>query len=147
MAKERFPVNLADPQDIQDKLPQIQKLLDAKRNELEALSAQVDLLTRIVGATPQARRQSGSEVIATAMLRARKAAPAQDRAVGALERAGRPMGPSSLYKFMVAEGMEVPDNPNTLGSNLYSAAKAGRIVKAPNGVYAPLGAPSDRPLT
>ena len=51
----------------------------------------------------------------------------------ALEKAGRPMGPTSLYNFMVEQGMDLPDNANALGANLWAAAKAGRIVKTPNG--------------
>ena len=45
------------------------------------------------------------------------------------------MGPTSLFKFMVAKGMDAPKDANALGSNLWSAWKAGRIMKAPNGVY------------
>ena len=148
MPKDRFPVNLADPKDIQEKLPQISQLLDAKRKELAALTTQVELLARLVGNNPPpVRERTGKDILLEAALRGRKAAPAQERAVQALERAGRPMGPTSLYNFMIEQGMEVPENANTLGANLWAAAKAGRIVKAPNGVYAPLGAPTDRPLT
>jgi hypothetical protein len=36
---------------------------------------------------------------------------------------------------MLAAGMDVPKDANAIGSNLWSAWKAGRIMKAPNGVY------------
>jgi len=151
MPRDRFPVNVLDPKDVEAKMPQLRELLATKRQEQKALNEQVALLERIVGpdaAAPAQRKLSGAEVLAAGMLKARKAAPAQDRAVQALERAGRPMGPTSLYKFMLAEGGDnMPIDANTLGSNLWAAAKAGRIVKAPNGVYAPLGFPTDRPLT
>jgi hypothetical protein len=151
MAKDRFPVNVLDPKDVEAKMPQLRELLAAKRQELDALTGQVAFLTRIIGpdVSPSTQRKtSGAEVLAAGMLKAQKAAPAQDRAVQALERAGRPMGPTSLYKFMLAEGGDdLPGDANVLGSNLYAAAKAGRIVKAPNGVYAPKGFPDDRPLT
>jgi hypothetical protein len=153
MPKDRFPVNVLDPNDVAAKMPQLRELLAVKRQEQETLNEQVALLERIVGpdAMPE---QRGSVAVASASgggavtARARKTAPAQDRAVQALERAGRPMGPTSLYRFMRDEGGDdLPGDANTLGSNLYAAAKAGRIVKAPNGVYAPLGFPTDRPLT
>jgi hypothetical protein len=162
MPRDRFALNVLDPQDVEAKMPQLRELLDAKRQELEALSAQVAFLARVVGPTDAQTEQPSPaatpvEIVphparavsgAGLTLRTGRVAPAQDRAVQALERAGRPMGPTSLYKFMLAEGGDdLPGDANTLGSNLYAAAKAGRIVKAPNGVYAPLGFPADRPLT
>ena len=153
MAKDRFPLNVLDPKDVEAKMPQLKELLAAKRQELEALAAQVAFLARIVGPDAQPEQRASVAVASVsggggATARGRKTAPAQDRAVQALERAGRPMGPTSLYKFMLAEGGDdLPIDANTLGSNLWAAAKAGRIVKAPNGVYAPLGTPTDRPLT
>ena len=61
------------------------------------------------------------------------------------------MGPTSLHKFMLANDMDAPKDANTLGSNLWQAWKAARIMKAPNGVYTPLDGSGrtewDRPLT
>lgn len=152
MAKDRFPLNVLDPKDVEAKMPQLRELLAAKRQELNALREQVTFLARIVGPEAQADPRGGHIARVSGggsvRVRGRKVAPAQDRAVEALERAGRPMGPTSLFKFMLAEGGDnMPGDANVLGSNLYAAAKAGRIVKAPNGVYAPLGFPADRPLT
>jgi hypothetical protein len=52
---------------------------------------------------------------------------------------------------MVERGMEVPKDAGVLGTNLWDAWKAGRIMKAPNGVYTPLDGSGntewDRPLT
>ena len=63
---------------------------------------------------------------------------------------GTAVGPTSLYKFMVEQGMEVKD-AGVLGTNLWDAWKAGRIMRAPNGVYTPLDGSGetewDRPLT
>jgi hypothetical protein len=81
---------------------------------------------------------------------------AQDHAVQALEQAykelgGTALGPTSLYKHMVKRGIKVPNNPAALGTNLWDAWKAGRIMRAPNGVYTPLDGSGntewDRPLT
>ena len=151
MAKDRFPLNVLDPKDVAAKMPQLRELLDAKRQELDALTAQVAFLARIVG--PDAAPEQPISTIVTVPgggrvhVRGRKVAPAQDRAVQALEKAGRPMGPTSLYNFMIEQGMDVPDSANALGANLWAAAKAGRIGKTPNGVYVPPGFPTDRPLT
>ena len=64
---------------------------------------------------------------------------------------GTAVGPTSLYKFMVKRGMTVPKNPAVIGTNLWDAWNAGRIMKAPNGVYTPLDGSGntewDRPLT
>jgi hypothetical protein len=158
MAKDRMPVNLADPKDIRAKMPQITKLLADARQEFEALKEQVEMLTRIVGEpsgsaqVPGSGGSSGS--VPTALdrkaprrPRPQKAAPSQERALRALEKAGRPMGPASLFRFMEAEGMDRPQSVSALNAVLWAASKAGRIVKAPNGVYAPPGFPTDRPLT
>jgi hypothetical protein len=52
---------------------------------------------------------------------------------------------------MTERGMDVPKDAGVLGTNLWDAWKAGRIMRAPNGVYTPLdGSGStewDRPLT
>lgn len=146
MPKDRFPINVLDPKDVAAKMPAMKELLDAKRQELEGLTEQVAFLERIVGTEAKPAKRSFS-MHSGATVKGGKAAPAQDRAVQALEKVGRPMGPTSLFEYMVAEGMDVPDNPNTLGANLWAAARAGRIVKAPNGVYALLGAPEGQPLT
>jgi len=149
MPKERLPINVLDPKDVAAKMPQIKELLAAKREELEALTEQVAFLERVVGPAVAPERRAKRSLPAGSLVKVRnqKIAPAQDRAVQALEKAGRPMGPTSLYNFMVEQGMDLPDNANALGANLWAAAKAGRIVKTPNGVYAALGAPTDRPLT
>jgi len=158
MAKDRVPVNLADPKDIRAKMPEIKKLLANARQELEALKEQVEMLTRIVGepsASAEVAVSQDSAGSAPAVQdrktpkrpRPPKAAPSQERALRALEKAGRPMGPASLFRFMEAEGMDRPQSLGALNAVLWAASKAGRIVKAPNGVYAPPGFPSDRPLT
>ena len=76
--------------------------------------------------------------------------------MSALERAydelgGTAMGPTSLFKFMKEREMKPPINPGALGTNLYDAWKAGRIMRATNGVYMPLDGSGKtdvgRPLT
>jgi hypothetical protein len=60
------------------------------------------------------------------------------------------MGPTSLYKFMIANKLDAPKDAGVLGANLWDAWKAGRIMRAPNGVYTPLDGTGriewDRPL-
>lgn len=156
MVQGPLPIDLTDPKDIAAKMPLIRQLfseksgeLEARKQELEALKVQVDLLARLVG--PQrgsgVARVSGGGSFMVKGGRGGQSSPGQDRAIRALEKAGRPMGPTSLYRFMLAEGMDAPVNANALGANLWSAAKAGRVVKTPNGMYAPVGTATDRPPT
>jgi hypothetical protein len=153
VSEQGFQINLADPDEIRAKMPDIRRLYNEKRQALKALTEQVELLGRLVGDRPASRQSTASQSSSTASSgsKAGQNAPAQDRAVQALEYAGRPMGPASLYRYMVENGMEVPKNANVLGSNLWSAWKAGRIMRAPNGVYTPLDGSGrsewDRPLT
>jgi hypothetical protein len=148
MAKERVPVNLADPNDIQAKMPEIKRLLDNARQELEGLKAQVDMLARIVGDEPASAASATPARKVRRRPRPRKAAPSQERAIAALTQAGRPMGPASLFRWMEAQGFEGrPRNVPALNSILWAAEKAGRVGKTPNGLYVPPGFPTDRPLT
>ncbi len=48
------------------------------------------------------------------------------------------MGPTALFRFMNAEGLETPTNVNALGANLWAAHKNGRVKKTSDGDYAPL---------
>ena len=149
-----LPVNIGDPKDIQEKMPQIRDLLaealDAQatlREQLNAQDEQVALLERIVG--PIAPSDIGQEKAkGKAKERAkgrktepsaRKVAPSQEHAVRALERAGRPMGPADLFRFMESQGMEMPTSVGALNARLWAAAKTGRVVKQPDNTYAPAG--------
>jgi hypothetical protein len=144
MAKDQIKVNVADPKDIEAKMPQVRALLEKKRAELEELQAQVKVLDRIVGKEPASAAANGQAPKASR----KTVAPSQERAIRALEQAGRPMGPTSLYEFMQRERITpLPRDANALGASLWAAAKAGRIGKAPNGVYVPPGMSADRPLT
>jgi hypothetical protein len=140
-------VDLSNPAEVATKMPQLLRLYEEKLHEQKTLNDQVELLRRLVGhawisrGRTQANQQGDDRPNDQA--RRRRAAPAQDRAVQALKQAadalaGTAVGPTSLYKFMVEKGMEVPKDPSVLGTNLWDAWKAGRIMRAPNGVYTPL---------
>jgi hypothetical protein len=147
-------VNLADPDELQARMPEIRELYEAKQAELQALSRQVAALRRLVGDAPPTTKRRPPAAMrrrVASVARAAQNAPGQDRAVAALEQFGQPAGPSSLFRWMTEQGMETPNDANTLGSNLWAAWKAGRVMKAPNGVYTPLDDTGntewDRPLT
>jgi hypothetical protein len=156
-----FKVDLSDPEEVAAKMPQLLALYEEKLREQQTLNQQVELLRRLVGhATGVSRGRvhanEQSQDGPSEEPRRRRAAPAQDRAVQALEQAanalgGTAVGPTSLYKFMVERGMEAPKDAGVLGTNLWDAWKAGRIMRAPNGVYTPLDGSGnsewDRPLT
>jgi hypothetical protein len=140
-------INLADPDDIRTKLPRVRNLHATKRRDLEKLTEEVrhwgelaETLARLVGETSGSSTRMKESPL-------RKSAPGQDRAVEALEKAGRPMGPTALYRFMLGEGLEAPKNANALGANLWAAARAGRVKKTPDDLYAPLSwEPSTEPV-
>ncbi|HYM44832.1 MAG TPA: hypothetical protein VES65_01555 [Solirubrobacteraceae bacterium] len=150
IASEHLEVDLFDPQDIRAKLPEARRIYKAKREELAQLSEQVrrlgelvELLARVSGETaagPSAGKVGDASEA--------KVAPGQERAAAALERVGRPMGPSALFKFMQDEQLDAPANANALGANLWAAAKAGRIKKVAglSGLYAPLSWEPDAPI-
>jgi hypothetical protein len=135
---EDLSINLADVEDIRAKLPRVRNLHASKRRELEQLTEEVrhwgelsETLARLVGEAPGTSTRAKEQGV-------RKSAPGQDRAIEALEKAGRPMGPTALFRFMIGAGMEAPKNANALGANLWAASKAGRIKKTPDDLYAPL---------
>jgi hypothetical protein len=138
-----FNIDLANPDEIQARMPELKQFYAEQRAALKTLEGQVELLRRLVGDKPPAASTSTGATRSRAKKAARPKragfkAPGQDRAVKALEHAGRPMGPTTLYKYMIANGLDAPKDANALGSNLWSAWKAGRIMKASNGVYQPL---------
>lgn len=146
-----FELDLSDPADVARKMPEIRRLYEEKLDERQRLDGQIELLARLIGAAAGVYRASGAGSQVGTKPRRRRVAPAQERAVRALEAAGGlAMGPTSLYKFMCANGMDAPKDVNVLGANLYDAWKSGRIMKAPNGVYTPLDGSGrsewDRPL-
>lgn len=144
-----FPVNLANKDDIRRKLPEARQIYRSKQDALKALLQDVEdwgdlvaLLARIAGephAPTAARLPANPFAAATQSLAkapSKKKSPAQDRAIAGLKRAGRPMGPAHLYRFMIGENMPVPANSNALGAALWNAASSGRIKKTPDGLYA-----------
>lgn len=156
-----FELDLNNPEEVTAKMPKLRELYEEKLREQTALNQQVEFLRRLVAHASAVSRgpfqatSNSSEPVPQSAKR-RRAAPAQERAVHALERAaealgGTAVGPTSLYKFMVKEGMPVPKDPGLLGTNLWDAWKAGRIMRAPNGVYTPLDGSGktewERPLT
>jgi hypothetical protein len=159
---EDFTVDLSNPEEVAAKMPQLLSLYEQKLQEQKTLNQQVELLRRIVGhpaGLARGQTQIGEQKAsgpATTEQRRRRAAPAQELAVEALKRAydelgGTAMGPTSLYKFMEERGMKTPKDPGLLGTNLHDAWKAGRIMRATNGVYIPLDGSGTtdvgRPLT
>ena len=140
-------INLADPQEVRAKMPEIKGLLAEARRELRALEDQVELLSRIVGektstsaaAAATGGRSASARTRKTSKGRVQKAAPSQERAVRALEKAGRRMGPAELFRFMEAEGIQKPASVAALNAILWAASNTGRVVKAPGNVYEPPG--------
>lgn len=133
-------------------MPEIRCLYEQKLQERQQLDEQIELLARLIGSAAGVYRLPGAGAPVATKPRRRRAAPAQERAVRALEAGGGlGMSPSSLYKFMRANDLDAPKDVNVLNANLYDAWKAGRVMKAPNGVYTPLDGTGrtewDRPLT
>jgi hypothetical protein len=144
-------IDLGDPAEVARRMPELRRLYDETLEQRNLLEGQVRLLARLIGSAGAAGDASRVGDHGDAPRR-RRAAPAQERAVHALETAGGlAMGPTSLHKFMLANGLDAPKDANLLAVNLWDAWKAGRVMKAPNGVYTPLDGTGrtewDRPLT
>jgi len=134
-----------DPQALSAHLPELRSALAAKLGELDQLSADIQQLKDLIQVGEGLSRGGGRASARPRPVRPRRrrASPAQDRAVEAMEQAsadlaGTAVGPTSLYKYMVERGMPVPKDATVLGTNLWDAWRAGRIRRATNGVYLPL---------
>jgi hypothetical protein len=138
-----FPFDTKDPRAVAAHLPELRSTLTGKLREREHLSADIQQLQDLIQLGAGLSRRAGRSSAHVARPRRRRAAPAQDRAVQALEQAsaalaGTAVGPTSLYKYMVEHGLDAPQDATGLGTNLWDAWRAGRIRRAPNGVYLPL---------
>src|ERR1039458_1465436 len=139
ITRESFSVNPFDPNDVRSKLPEMRRQLAAKRQDLEALGDQVrglsdliELLARVAGSSPHSTSATGNGDTP------RATAPGQARAVAALERADKPMKPAVLFEFMRTEKMDAPKTSAALNASLWAAAKAGRVRRLGQGMYASL---------
>jgi hypothetical protein len=156
-----FEIDWSDPSAIAARLHELEQVYEQKLAEQRALNAQLEHLRRLlayVSGVSRGRVQSTASRAkpADGQPRRRRTAPAQDRAIRALEQAsvelgGSALGPTSLYKYMLEKGLDAPKDAGLLGTNLHDAWRAGRIMRAPNGVYTPLDGTGrsewDRPLT
>jgi hypothetical protein len=146
-----FEIDLSNPTRVVEKMPELRRLHAEKVQQRVQLDEQIRLLARLTGSAAAADLVGlGSEP--GLKPKRRRKAPAQERAVRALEAAGGlAMSPTSLYKFMLANGLDAPRDAGLLAVNLWDAWKAGRVMKAPNGVYTTLDGTGrtewDRPLT
>jgi hypothetical protein len=155
-------VDISNPTSVASQLPELEKLYQEKLKEQQALNGTLEYLRRLLGHASGVSRGPVAPAAKTLPSpaaegqRRRRAAPAQERAVRALEQAsaelgGSALGPTSLYKFMLEKGLEAPKDAGLLGTNLHDAWQAGRVMRAPNGVYTPLDGTGrrewDRPLT
>jgi hypothetical protein len=162
LATMSFNIDFSDPDDVAAKLPALRRLYEEKLVEQRTLNEYIEGLRRLLGfasgvSRGQVQPRSGSSPAVVEQLpRRKRPSPAQDRAVKALEMAsaalgGSALGPTSLFKFMRERGLDAPKNAGLLGTHLHDAWQAGKIMRAPNGVYTPLDGTGqsewDRPLT
>jgi hypothetical protein len=139
-----FGFDTSDPHELAHHLPELRSALAAKQAERDQVSEDIHHLEALILIGEGVSRRNGrSSVARSERPRRRRASPAQDRAVDALEQAsaalaGTAVGPTSLHKYMVDHGLDAPKNATVLGTNLWDAWRAGRIRRAPNGVYLPL---------
>jgi hypothetical protein len=156
-----FEIDFSDPKAVAERLPELERLYEEKLAEQQSLNAVVEYLRRLLAhasGVSRGRIQPNPPAPHPALVsgQRRRAAPAQERAVRALEQAsaelgGSALGPTSLFKYMLEKGLDAPKDAGLLGTNLHDAWQAGRIMRAPNGVYTPLDGTGrrewDRPLT
>jgi hypothetical protein len=150
---DQLQVNLTSQEDIRAKLPEARRIYKAKADALRALRREVEnwtklveLLAQLAGEPDTVETPDGGADTTRAQTRAtKKESPAQDRAIAALQRAGKPMGPTALYRFMEHQDLQLPKNPNALGAALWNAMENGRLKKTPLGLYALLEWETDQP--
>jgi len=138
-------IDIANPKAIREKLPEIRALFDAKQNEARRVSTELEGLRQLINYVVAIAGGPGDshspEPSAPKIDKTKRRVSAKQKAIEALRRAGRPIGPAELYRFMEAEGMPLPPTPNALGASLYAAAKEGReVIKTDEGYMA-------RPIT
>ena len=135
---DHLNVNLADPQDIADKLPHAQLILESKRKAAAAATKEYDnwkaLVTRLEVVAGIEQTASSAENGSSGR---KKQAPVQDYAVRIIEREARPMRPNEIADLMRSEGFPVKST-NAVNSALYVAAKAGKLSRPKKGFYAPI---------
>jgi hypothetical protein len=139
-----FAFDTGDPHAIAAHLPELRRTLAAKVRERDQVAEEIHRLQHLIRVGGALSRRGGTvSVESSGRPRRRRASPAQDRAVKALEQAsaalaGTAVGPTSLHKYMLEQGLDAPKDATALGTNLWDAWRAGRIRRAPNGVYLPL---------
>ena len=128
-----FAFDISDPQAVAAHLPELRSALVAKLGERDQLIVEIQQLQGLIRVGEGLSRRGGRIAASPGLRqpRRRREAPAQDRAVRALEQAsadlaGTAVGPTSLYRYMVERGMSVPKDATVLGTNLWDAWRAGR---------------------
>src|SRR3979411_1310498 len=109
-----FGFDINDPQVVASRLAELQELLATKLAEHEQLMTAIEELQQLITIGSGLSRAGGRATAPeSGGVRRRRASPAQDRAVHALKLAsealaGTAVGPTSLYRYMVENGMDVP---------------------------------------
>jgi hypothetical protein len=133
-------IDLAKPDTIREKLPQLERLVDEKRvvasqiqQDFEAWATLLKKLRVLAGLV--VRVDEGSDLDDSG-----RSSPAQDAVVRVVEREGRPMRPMEVTQVLTEEGHEVSSN-NAVNSALHAAAKAHRLTRPGPRLYAPASPP------
>jgi hypothetical protein len=128
-------VNLADPEAIREKLPEVHRWVEGKRGavqrsqrELETAEALLEQLKALAGTTPTSSSVDRGKVESS-----RKDASAQDAVIRVINDAKRP-----LRAVDVASEIDVPVKRETVNWALWHAEKEGLIQRVSQGLYAAL---------
>jgi hypothetical protein len=129
-------VNLADPEAIRKKLPEVHRWVEGKRGavhrtqrELETAEALLEQLKALAGIASPSSSVDKGEVESS-----RKDASAQDAVIRVINDAKRP-----LRAVDVAIEIDAPVKRETVNWALWHAEKEGLIQRVSQGLYAPLG--------
>ena len=153
-----FAFDTSDPQVVGAHLAELRSALAAKLGERDQLSVEIQQLQDLIRVGEGLSRRGGRIAASPGLRqqRRRREAPAQDRAVRALEQASADRrelrsAPPRFTSTWSSAACLSPKDPTVLGTDLWDAWRAGRIRRATNGVYLPLdhtGATEvDYPLT
>jgi hypothetical protein len=135
-------INLADPEDIKAKLPEVERVVAAKHKDWQTWESLASNLARAAGV--KRKTASGSPIrkvlrFADQPKRASKpkAPSTQTLAVKVIEEAHAAMDVGQVAEKLL-EVMDSPVKKDTVGWALWKAEEEGQLQRVKKGVYAPL---------
>jgi hypothetical protein len=134
-ARRSFEIDIADPESVRRRIPEISALVEQKREEIRAAqrdfeywAAVLEHLELIAGEPPKARPRGRAQ---------RRRPTIFDSVVEEVQRAGKPLTAPEITAQLALIGRSV--NPKTVSWSLWKANQEGLIGRVGPGLYARVG--------